>query len=218
MKAFDFIEFWLYTQDLASQLYHIAEYSRCPVYQVLHQVAEDLDTKKNTRGKPKLVLRFAAGTSKKQMQVSIINKLKLSFQHHYFFYSVSIVVLSDFFREPLWGLRPMQTDATSANIGENQNFLPIISCKLWIVCHLSLPGVGYTMNRLKARLWLAILALNEAILDERKRKYRAKTRVWIRRREKRGYLDNIAILNTIQHENNALRLGALCLFTKLLHR
>ena len=34
-----------------------------PVYQVLHQVAEDLDTNKKTRGKPKLVPRFAAGTS-----------------------------------------------------------------------------------------------------------------------------------------------------------
>ena len=45
---------------------HIAEHSRCPVYQVLHQVAEDLDTnKKKTRGKPKRVPRFAAGTSKK---------------------------------------------------------------------------------------------------------------------------------------------------------
>ena len=64
MKAFDFIEFWLYTQDFASQLYQIAEYSRCPVYQVLYQVAEDLDkNKKKTRGKPKLVPRFAAGTS-----------------------------------------------------------------------------------------------------------------------------------------------------------
>ena len=28
----------------AQELYQIAEYSRCPVYQVLHQVAEDLDT------------------------------------------------------------------------------------------------------------------------------------------------------------------------------
>ena len=49
---------------MASQSYKIAEYSRCPVNQVLHQVAEDLDTnKKKTRGKPKLVPRFAAGTS-----------------------------------------------------------------------------------------------------------------------------------------------------------
>ena len=50
-ESFDFIEFWLYTQDLASQLYQVAEYSRCQVYQVLHQVAEDLDTNKKTKQK-----------------------------------------------------------------------------------------------------------------------------------------------------------------------
>ena len=38
-------------QDLASQLYQIAKYSHCPVYQVLHQVAEDLDTNKNKNNK-----------------------------------------------------------------------------------------------------------------------------------------------------------------------
>ena len=51
MKAFDFIicETWLL--------------SHCPVYQVLHQVTEDLNTnKKKTRDKPKLVSCFTSGT------------------------------------------------------------------------------------------------------------------------------------------------------------
>mgnify|MGYP001800365706 CR=1 FL=1 len=38
-------------QDLASQLYQIAEDSLCPVYQVLHQVAEDLDKNKKIKKK-----------------------------------------------------------------------------------------------------------------------------------------------------------------------
>ena len=56
----------MYWLSFSTKLYRIAEYGRCPVYQVIHQVAEELDKnkKKKTRGKTKLVPRFAAGTSK----------------------------------------------------------------------------------------------------------------------------------------------------------
>ena len=67
IKCESFWFYWVltvYTRLGFSVLCQIAEYSRCPVYQVLHQLAEDLDTnKKKTRGKPKLVPRFAVGTS-----------------------------------------------------------------------------------------------------------------------------------------------------------
>ena len=61
IKCESFLFYWVLT------LYaRLGSLSRCPVYQVLHQVVEDLDTnKKQTRGKPKLVPRFAAGTSNK---------------------------------------------------------------------------------------------------------------------------------------------------------
>ena len=52
-----------------TKLYQIAEYSRCPVYQVLHQVTEDLDTKKKKkkkRGKPKLGPSSKKGLSHKK--------------------------------------------------------------------------------------------------------------------------------------------------------
>ena len=58
MKAFDFIEFWLYTQDLASQ-------SLSSISSITSSGWRPTN-KKKTRRKPKVVPRFAAGTSNKQ--------------------------------------------------------------------------------------------------------------------------------------------------------